>query len=886
MDSRPAATSAELCYWSQPAAAVLDALHSSSSGLSADSARARLQRDGPNQLRPHQAAPAIQLLLSQFKNPLVLILVFATVVSAFAREWIDASIVLLIIVGSALLSFRQEYHATRAIDALRARVSLTASVLRDGQACSIPVSAIVSGDIVLLTAGSLVPADGLLLTAKDCFVTEAVLTGESFPVEKQPGVVAQTALLAERSNCLFMGTSVRSGTATMVVTQTGRRTIFGQLAERLVLQAPATQFERGIRHFGLLLTQAMVIMVLLIITINTLAAKPAIESLLFAIALAVGLAPELLPAILSMTLAHGAQRMAAQGVIVRQLSAIENFGSMDVLCTDKTGTLTEGSVCLDAALDPDGQPAADVLHAAALNALLQTGLSNPLDAALVAAAAQIDPSDQRKIDEIPYDFERKRLSVVVAEADGARRMITKGALEPLLAICTHMQPSAASARDSQASQPHVPPMRLDSQRRAALVAQYEEWGAAGFRVLGVAVKALDGAAAPQRYTRADEQELTFIGYLRFRDPPKADARATINDLAQLGVQIKVITGDNRRVAQYVARQVGLAAEPILTGADLHMLSDEALWHSAEQTSLFVEVEPQQKERIIQALRKMSHVVGYLGDGINDAPALHAADVGISVDSAVDVAKEAATFVLLNHDLRVLHDGIQEGRQTFANTLKYIFTTTSANFGNMLSMAAMSLFLPFLPLLAKQILLNNFLSDVPAMSIASDSVDRELIERPRGWDIGFIRAFMLWFGLASSAFDLLTFGLLLFVFHSAPEIFRTGWFVESLLTELVIALVVRTRRPFYRSRPGRALWRSTLLIGSITLALPYLPLSDLLGLQPLPPGLLLALLGITAAYVAAVELIKRLFYRRYALSPSAAVPQPAPKRDHGQRHVQP
>jgi Mg2+-importing ATPase len=867
MDTQTPTNTPLASYWAQPAASLLATLGSTAAGLSADAARERLRQTGSNLLAPRRQATALQILLSQFKSPLVLILVFATIVSAFARAWVDAAIILTIILSSAALSFRQEYYATRAIDALRARVTLTVQVLRDGAPIAIPTADVVPGDIVLLSAGSLIPADGIVLAANNFFVTEAVLTGEPFPVTKQPGISAPTAALADRANCVFMGAAVRSGTAQVLVVLTGAHTVFGQIAERLVLRPAETQFEQGVRRFGVMLTQVMIVLVLLIVTINTLLAKPAIESLLFAIALAVGIAPELLPAIMSITLSKGAQRMAERGVIVRQLNAIENFGSMDVLCTDKTGTLTAGVVRLDGALDAAGEPAASVLQAAALNALLQTGLSNPLDAALVAQAQQdsVDCSDYRKIDEIPYDFERKRLSVVVEDRQGQRQIITKGALEPLLLICTNLQ-----------SPTQILP--LTAERRAQLVERYLQWSADGFRVLGVAVKRLAPADSRQRCSRDDESAMTFVGYLRFFDPPRPEARQIIADLARLGVEVKIITGDNRRVAQYVARQVGIPADSVLSGADLNALNDEALWHSAEQTRLFVDVEPHHKERIIRALRTMGHVVGYLGDGINDAPALHAADVGISVDTAVDVAKEAATFVLLEHNLRVLRDGIEEGRRTFANTLKYIFTTTSANFGNMLSMAAMSLFLPFLPLLAKQILLNNFLSDVPAMMIASDHVDRDMVDNPRSWDIGFIRAFMIWFGLVSCVFDFLTFGVLLVVFRTPPELFRTAWFVESLLTELAIALVVRTNRPFYRSRPGKRLWQATLAVAILTLALPYLPISAQLGLTPLSAPLMLALLGITILYGAAAERVKQVFHRSYghhsaAQHPAANPPPP-------------
>jgi Mg2+-importing ATPase len=834
-------------YWSQPLDQLMRALGGSPAGLSAADARQRLSRFGPNLLEPRRQATRLRLLLSQFRNPLVLILIFAAAISAIVHEWVDATVILVIVLGSALLSFAQEYRATNAVEKLRARVTTKATVLRDGQPRSIPAETVVPGDVLLLAAGSLIAGDGVLLDAKDCFINQAVLTGESFPVEKQPGVVETQASLPERTNCVFFGTSVRSGTARALIVRTGASTVFGQIAEQLTLRPPETEFERGIRRFGELLTQIMLTLVLVVFAINVFFQKPAVDSLLFAIALAVGLSPELLPAIISITLAKGAQDMAAHGVIVRRLNAIENFGSMDVLCTDKTGTLTAGVVRLDGALDIHGARSEQVLRDAYLNAHLQTGLNNPLDDAIVAQAQQtgVAVSAYQKVDEIPYDFERKRLSVVLRDQAGQHTLVSKGALESILAVCHQVQDNVS----------RVP---LDDTYREQISRRYTAWSAQGYRVLGVAAKPI---TAQGSYTQADERDLTFGGFLLFFDPPKPGIQRTIADLAALGVQLKIITGDNRQVARHLADSIGIAVTGMLTGAELNRLRDEALWQQAERTNLFAEVDPNQKERIILALRKMGHVVGYLGDGINDAPALHAADVGISVDQAADVAKDAADFVLLERDLDVLRRGIEEGRTTFANTLKYIFTTTSANFGNMFSMAGASLFLPFLPLLAKQILLNNFLSDFPGMTIASDNVDRDLVERPRRWDITFIRNFMVVFGLVSSIFDYLTFGLLLFVVRATPEQFRTGWFVESLLTELVIALVVRTRQPFFRSRPGRLLWISSLTVAVITLAIPYVPSSGLLGFTPLPAWVMGLLLGITALYVAASEVAKSIFYRR-------------------------
>ena len=838
-------------FWSQPLDRLLTSLNSSAAGLSSAEAARRLQQGGPNTLKAGQQVTALGLLLNQFKSPLVLILVFAVIVSAFAQEWIDATIILVIILSSSLLGFWQEYRASNAVAQLQARVTLKATVLRDGKPQTIPAEAVAPGDVVLLSAGSLIPADGVLLVANDFFVSQAVLTGETFPVEKKVATeadqVAENAGLAERTNCVFMGTSVRSGTAQALIVQTGAATAFGQIAERLKLRPPETEFEHGIRRFGYLLTVVMLTLVVATFAINVFFQRPAIEALLFAIALAVGMAPELLPAIISINLAKGAQVMAKSGVIVRRLSAIENLGSMDVLCTDKTGTLTAGVVQLDGALDVQGQPSATVQSDAYLNAIFQTGLANALDEAIIAnaQAAGLTTATASKIDEIPYDFVRKRLSIVIQEEDGQQRLITKGALDNVLAVCTQVQES----------QGLVP---FDTLHEKQIRQRYADWSAQGFRVLGVATKPLTLAA---NLAHNDEHDLIFTGFLIFFDPPKPSVEQTLRDLTRLGVQVKIITGDNRLVATHVAETVGLPVSGLLTGAEIGTMSDEALWQRAKTTTIFAEIDPNEKERIILALRKMGHVVGYMGDGINDAPALHAADVGISVDTAVDVAKEAADFVLLKQDLDVLRQGIEEGRRTFANTLKYVFTTTSANFGNMFSMAGASLFLPFLPLLAKQILLNNFLSDFPSLTIATDNVDPELVEKPRRWDIKFIRDIMIIFGLISSVFDFLTFGVLIFIVKAAPAEFRTGWFVESLMTELLITLVLRTRRSIFKSKPSFYLWLSTLAVTIVAVAIPYLPFGPLLGFTPLPLYALLLLLVITALYVVVSEVAKRLYFAR-------------------------
>ncbi len=776
---------------------------------------------------------------------MVLILVVASIISMFATEWMDAGVVLAIVLGSTILGFAQETIAGNAIEKLRSKVTIHSSVLRDGQAQTVPSSRVVQGDLVLLSAGSLVPADGVVLESRDFFINQAVLTGETFPVEKKPGAVAAKAGLAERSNCVFMGTSVSSGTARVLIAQTGKATVFGQIAGKLALRPSMTEFERGIQRFGYLLTRIMLAMVVVVLAINIFMAKPPIDSLLFALALAVGLTPELLPAIISITLSHGAKRMARLGVIVRRLNAIENLGSMDVLCTDKTGTLTAGVVALDGAVDVAGQSSAEVLRLAGINAQFQSGLANPLDDAVIAASKRtaLDLGAVEKVDEIPYDFVRKCLSVVAADATGARALITKGALDRILWRLHQRGGRPGGCRAMRA--------RID--------ARFEVWSGQGYRVLGVASRAVEVRSGS--YTRADEQGLNFAGFLLFMDPPKADASQTLADLAQRGVQVKIITGDNHKVARHVAEAVKLPVTNVVTGTELDDMGDEALMHAAARTTVFAEVDPNQKERIILALKKTGHVVGYMGDGINDALALHAADVGISVDTAVDVAKEAADFVLLRKDLSILRQGIDEGRMTFANTLKYILTTISANFGNMVSMAVASVFLPFLPLLASQILLNNFLSDIPATAIAGDRVDAEWVARPRRWDTVFIRDYMVVFGVLSSVFDLLTFGALLWLFQAAPEEFRTGWFIESLLTELAVALVVRTRRPFYRSRPGNWLLITTVAVMAVALVLPYLPFSAIFGFVPLPASLMLGMIGLTVAYVSAVEVAKKSFYAR-------------------------
>ncbi len=838
-----------LPFWSAPAAEVLGRLHTAPQGLSAAEAAARLKRYAARRLAPRKRTDVLTLLLKQFSSPIVLMLVGAAVISLFLHDDTDAAIILVIVLASGLLGFWQERGAAGAVEKLLALVEVKAKVLRDGAPHDVPLSDVVPGDVVLLSAGATAPGDCLLLETRDLFADEATLTGETFPVEKSVAVLEAGTPLPKRTNVVFMGTTMVSGTATALVMAIGRDTEFGAVSERLKLRAPETDFERGLRRFGYLLLEVTLLLVIGIFACNVYLHRPVLDSFLFSMALAVGLTPQLLPAIVSINLAHGARRMAERKVIVKRLASIENFGSMDVLCTDKTGTITEGVVTLQSVDDLSGKASDRALLYAYLNASFETGASSPIDDA-IRKHGSIDISAWKKLDEVPYDFLRKRLSVLAAGPEG-NLMITKGALAQVLQVCTTAENAAGGA---------VP---LEGVREQ-VGAKYVEYSSNGQRTLGLACKKL---GAESRIGKESETGMSFLGFLLFSDPPKPGIETTIGRLRELGVTLKVITGDNALVAATVARGIGLGGAPVLPGHELTQMSDEALLARVSQVDVFAEVEPNQKERIILALRKAGHVVGYMGDGINDASALHAADVGLSVESAVDVAKEVADIVLLEKDLDVLVEGVREGRSTFANTLKYVLMATSANFGNMFSMAGASLLLPFLPLLPKQILLTNMLTDMPEMTIASDSVDAEMLARPRRWDIGFIRSFMLTFGVLSSVFDYLTFAALLYVLHAGTDQFRTGWFVESVISASLIVLVVRSRRPFFRSRPGTRLLWATMGVVAAALALPFLPFAHILGLTPLPPRFLGLVALIVALYIVSGELAKRFFYRHFESAPA-------------------
>ncbi len=836
-------------YWTKSATAIADTLRADPErGLDASAAEARLAEVGRNVLREEASESALFALIRQFRNPLSWLLLFAVVVSSVAGEWTDAGVVVAILLLGALLGFIQERRASRAVAALREHLELRCDVVRGGATVRVPCATLVPGDVVSLSAGVTIPADGVVISTKDLFVSESVLTGESHAVEKEPGTAPATSSLGARKNALYQGTSVQSGLGTMLVVRTGRGTEYGRIAERLALRPPETSFDEGLRRFGQMLMRVMFVLVLCTTAANLLGHKPPIASLLFAVALAVGLAPEMLPAIVSVNLSRGAQRMADRGVIVRKLSAIENFGAIDVFCTDKTGTLTEGKAVIRGATDALGSPSPQALSLAYTNAKLQCGLPNPVDVSLLDRA-KVEPIALvgERLDEVPYDFSRKRVSVLVKTPAGAL-LVTKGAFRTILSVTRAIRSPSGDTEE------------MTHERSAALSERVDALGASGVRAIAVATRVLGDVSSA---TRADERDMVFEGILELADPPKEGAADTIADLLALGVAVKIVSGDARSVCAHLATALGMNTERILTGPEISSLGDEALWHVAERVSVFAEVDPNQKERVILALRKTGHVVGYMGDGVNDAPALHAADVGVSVDGATDVAREAADFVLVKRDLRVLHDGIVEGRGTFANTLKYLYTTESANFGNMVSMAIAGAFLPFLPLLAGQVLLNNFLSDVPAMAIAGDSVDPEMVQKPLRWNIGILRRFMITFGLVSSVFDGLTFLLLLFVVRAPPAEFRTAWFIESLLTEVVVALVVRTRRVFWRSRPGTMLLLLSVAVALVACGLPYTPLGALVDLVPLPPKLLAMLWGISLAYALTVEGAKRVFHRRFA-----------------------
>lgn len=836
-------TDVENSFWSLSIDDAYHKLNASPNGLNDSDVAQRLKQYGPNTLKNNANSSMFMLFLSQFKSPITILLIVAAILSAGLGDLSDTLIILCIILLSSLLGFWQEKGAANAVKELLKMVRLQCRVVRSGVSKEVAVEEVVPGDVVTLSAGDIIPGDCLILESKELFVDEAAFTGETFPVEKNSSEpLPANTVLSKRSNTLFMGASVISGKATALVMATGKQTEFGKISTTLQLKAPETDFELGIRKFGYLLMEVTLILVIIIFGVNVFLHKPILDSFLFSLALAVGLTPQLLPAIISVNLSTGAKRMAKLQVIVKRLSSIENIGSMNILCSDKTGTITQGKVNLKDTLDIEGKHNDKVLQYAWLNASMQQGFRNPIDEAICLSYKETTTAFTVE-SEIPYDFIRKRLTIVVKD-DKQSLAITKGALNSILSICTHAEVSEGKLSDIATT-------------KASILKQYEDLSEAGFRTLGVAYKPITGS---DEFTRDDEKEMVFLGFITLFDPPKPNVEEIITKLNTLGVKLKIITGDNALVAKSLALQVGIKDPKILTGAELLKMNKAALMHQAIGTDIFAEVEPNQKERIISILKSGGHVVGFMGDGINDAPALHTADVGISVDTAVDVAKEAADIVLLSQDLGVLTNGIVEGRKTFTNTMKYIFMATSANFGNMFSMAGASLFLPFLPLLPKQILLTNLLTDFPEMAIATDRVDDLNIQEPQRWDISFIRKFMIVFGLLSSVFDFLMFGILLFIFHAKEKEFQTAWFIESVISATLIVLVVRTRLPFFKSLPGKYLSIATAVIVLFVLILPFTPISDWFDFVKLPFMIYIWMFLLIATYIISAELVKHKFYK--------------------------
>ena len=816
--------------------------HATISGLTTEEAASRLDRFGPNEPAATQHHSLISDILHVFRNPLVLILVLAAVASAFLGDLVDAGIITTVVLISAVIDLVQTHRSQSAVDNLRRQVAPTATVLRDGEWKEILRREVVPGDIVRLSAGDLVPGDARLLVAKDLYIQQAALTGESLPTEKQ-ATDEPASTKADALNMVFLGTSVVSGTATAEVVATGVRTAFGDIAARLGSRPEETAFDRGLRNFSQLLARTVLFLVLFLIVVSIARHRDPLQSLMFAVALAVGLTPEFLPMITSVTLSRGAIAMARKKVIVKHLSAIENLGSLDVLCSDKTGTLTSGTMSLDRSLDGFGNPSPRTLELAYLNSKFETGIRSPLDEVILRQPPpKID--GYTKCDEIPFDFERRRLSVVV-EHESQRILITKGAPEGILPLLSAYEEEGKTET-----------IRADATQRIRKTG--DDLNNLGFRLLAVAY-----APVPARlnYSVNDENNLVLAGFLSFNDPPLPDAAEVLASLKQDGVAVKVISGDNDRVTSHLCAQVGMDPGQIISGEDIDRMTDPALMHDAEEAHIFARISPVQKNRILLALKHHGHAVGFMGDGINDAPSLHAADVGISVPSAADVARDAADVILVEPGLKVLHDGILEGRKAFGNVMKYLLMGTSSNFGNMFSMAGASLFLPFLPMLPTQILVNNMLYDLAQITIPTDNVDETYLIKPQHWDIGLIRNFMVFIGPISSMFDFLTFYVMLHFFRTSEAQFHTGWFVESLATQTLVLFVIRTSGNPLRSRPSRPLSATCLAIVAIGIYLPFSPLAGLLGFTPLPAAFLAFVGAVTIAYLVLVEIAKRKLLSR-------------------------
>src|SRR5271157_808000 len=834
-------------FHSLPVEQLSTLLGTSVKGLTTQDASARLEKYGPNDVSQIRQRPLIIQYLSHFKNLLVIILILAAVISIFAGEVTSAIIIIVIVIASVTLDFFQEYKAGNAAELLRQKIITKAAVLRDGVQQELPITVLVPGDIISLSAGDIIPADARILSSKDLFVNQSALTGEPFPVEKAPGVAGPATPLAEAENYLFLGTSVVSGTATAIVTTTGSSTEFGHVAKSLVSRPPETEFERGLRHFSYLMSKIVFSLVIIVFFINALFKHDVLQSLIFSVALAVGMTPELLPMILSLNLSKGALAMSEKGAIVKHPESIQNFGSMDVLCTDKTGTLTENQIALVRHLDTEGNDSETVLTYSYINSVFGTGLRSPLDDA-VLRFRHLDISEYTKIDEIPFDFLRKRVSVVAARKAGSV-IISKGAPEEILRICTTEERGGT-----------VQPLTDEARKRIQQI--YDNQSAQGFRTLAVCYRTL--TTTQPAFSVDDEKEMVLVGLITFIDPPKESARESVQLLARSGIDLKILTGDNELVTRKTCELIGVPVKGVVTGAEIENLDTEGLARVVDGITIFSRMTPVQKNRVMNALKKNGHVVGFMGDGINDAPSIREADVGISVANAVDIAKESADIILVESDLRILNDGVLEGRKTFGNTMKYILMGTSSNFGNMFSVAGASLFLKFLPMLPIQILLNNLLYDFSEATIPTDEVDEDYISTPKKWDMGFIQKFIIVFGPISSVFDYLTFFVLLVIFNANVALFQTSWFIESICTQTLIIFVIRTRTiPFWKSRPSKLLAASTFFIVAIACALPFTPVGALFGFVPPPPLFFAVLAVLVAGYIIIVEGVKYWFYKRFA-----------------------
>jgi len=821
-------------YWFQK-------LNSSDKGLSQIAANKILSQSGHFKKPKSVFRKDIALFLGQFKSPLMLLLIGAVILSAFLGDTSDVFIILFIVLSTGLLSFFQERNASRFVEKLQSMIALKSEVLRDNREQEIFSSQIVAGDVLLLKAGDMLPADCLIMESNELHANEASLTGESYPTAKEAGILDTNTELAKRTNCLWEGTNIVSGTAKALVINTGNNTIFGNITQSASTTVETT-FEKGIRDFGFFLMKITLVLSLFILVVNLLNHKNVIESALFALALAVGMAPELLPAITTIAMSAGAKRMLAKKVIVKKLASIQNLGEINLLCTDKTGTITEGAIKVAGTVDGLGIENEFVKELAYWNAYFETGYANPIDESLKQLT--LDPKIKAtKFGEIPYDFIRKRISIAIT-ADTDKLLISKGAFSKIIPICTKVRLSNGSIENIEL-------------HRAEIDEKFKQFGIDGLRAIGVCYKNLN----TDSFSKEDEKAMIFAGFILLEDPVKEGIIETIAELRKLQVNLKIISGDNKYVAKSIALKIGIKNPMVMTGQELFSVSSEALKHLVRKTHIFAEVEPQQKENIIRALRK-TYTVAYMGDGINDVSAISAADVGISVENAVDVARETADFVLMEKDLMVIIDGIKEGRKTFANTLKYIFINTGSTFGNMFSVAIASLILPFLPMLPKQILLMNFITSFPYLTIASDNVDQEQLNKPGKWNLKSIRTFMVIFGIHSSLFDVITFLTLFYVLKVKESAFQTGWFVESILTELFILFIIRTHKNFLKSKPGKYLFILSILGLVLTIALPYLPFAGEVGLSPLPMLNLGIMLAIVAAYIITADLLKVWFFKKY------------------------